>query len=35
MSAFDLHSHVVPPTIIAALLREPERFGIGGAAFNG
>jgi aminocarboxymuconate-semialdehyde decarboxylase len=35
MSAIDLHSHVVPPTIIEALLRAPERFGIGGAAFNG
>jgi aminocarboxymuconate-semialdehyde decarboxylase len=35
MSAIDLHTHVVPPTIVAALLHDPQRFGIGGPKFNG
>lgn len=33
--AIDLHSHVVPPNIIAAMLREPSRFGVRGSAVNG
>jgi aminocarboxymuconate-semialdehyde decarboxylase len=28
MSNIDLHSHVIPPTIIAVMLRDPERFGM-------
>jgi aminocarboxymuconate-semialdehyde decarboxylase len=35
MTAIDLHSHVVPPTLIGELLRDPAGFGLGGPAFNG
>ena len=28
MSSIDLHSHVIPPTIVAAIEHEPERFGM-------
>ncbi len=28
MSNIDLHSHVIPPTIIAVMLRDPQRFGM-------
>jgi len=35
MRSIDLHSHVVPPTVIAAIRQEPERFGARGPAFNG
>ena len=28
MSTIDLHSHVIPPTIVAAIERDPERFGM-------
>ena len=24
----DLHNHVIPPTIVAALTRDPERYGL-------
>src|SRR5262245_7190819 len=30
MSSIDLHTHVIPPTLIAALVREPERFDVKG-----
>lgn len=33
--AIDLHTHVVPFNIIAAMLREPSRFGAKGGAVNG
>lgn len=28
MNAIDLHSHVIPPTIVDAVRREPQRFGL-------
>ncbi len=28
MSSIDLHNHVIPPTIVDALVRNPERFGM-------
>ncbi len=28
MSNIDLHSHVIPPTIVAAIRRDPQRFGV-------
>jgi aminocarboxymuconate-semialdehyde decarboxylase len=34
-ASIDLHTHVVPPNIIAAMLREPERFGATGKSGNG
>ena len=27
MSNIDLHNHVIPPTIVDAIARDPERFG--------
>ena len=35
MKSIDLHTHVVPPELIAAMMREPERFGARGSAGNG
>jgi aminocarboxymuconate-semialdehyde decarboxylase len=35
MDSIDLHTHVVPPNIIAAMMREPARFGVKGSAGNG
>jgi aminocarboxymuconate-semialdehyde decarboxylase len=34
-AVIDLHSHVVPPTIIGEIQRDPARFGVGGPAVNG
>ena len=35
MKSIDLHTHVVPPNILAAIMREPDRFGVKGSAGNG
>ena len=35
MSNIDLHTHVVPPTIIDAMLRTPSRFNAKGDAGDG
>ncbi len=35
MTSIDLHTHVVPPTIIAEIQRDPARFGARGTSFNG
>ena len=35
MKSIDLHTHVVPPNILAAIMREPDRFGVNGSAGNG
>lgn len=35
MPNIDLHTHVIPPNVIDALLREPERFGIKGQTIEG
>ena len=35
MSNIDLHSHVVPPNLIAAMRRDPARFGATSAGANG
>ncbi len=35
MSSIDLHTHVIPPTVIDALLRAPERFGVTGGITEG
>jgi aminocarboxymuconate-semialdehyde decarboxylase len=35
MKTIDLHSHVVPPTIIQAMLQDPDRFDAKGSAGNG
>jgi len=35
MSIIDLHTHVVPPTLIAEIQRDPAVLGVGGAAING
>jgi aminocarboxymuconate-semialdehyde decarboxylase len=35
MATIDLHTHVVPANILAAIMREPDRFGVKGSAGNG
>jgi aminocarboxymuconate-semialdehyde decarboxylase len=35
MKAYDLHTHVIPPNVIDALLKSPERFGVKGATEHG
>ena len=35
MKAYDLHTHVIPPALIDALLKTPERFGVQGATEHG
>ena len=35
MSVIDLHTHVIPPNVIEALLHSPERFGVKGATEHG
>ncbi|MCC6532464.1 MAG: amidohydrolase [Burkholderiales bacterium] len=35
MKTYDLHSHVVPPSLITAMARDPERFGARIGAGNG
>jgi aminocarboxymuconate-semialdehyde decarboxylase len=35
MSVIDLHTHVIPPNVIDALLKSPERFGVKGATDHG
>ena len=35
MKSIDLHSHVVPPNILAAMGRDPDRFGAKGKSGNG
>ena len=35
MSVIDLHTHVIPPNVIDALLRAPERFGVKGETEHG
>jgi len=35
MKSIDLHTHVVPPGVIAAMMRDPARFGARGSAGNG
>jgi aminocarboxymuconate-semialdehyde decarboxylase len=35
MASIDLHTHVVPPNLLAAMMREPASFGVQGSAGNG